>query len=110
MAEVKGQNDQDSAWLEPVADTDGEFVVSVGGEVDISTIAPLRLALDEILARQPRKLIFELREVRFMDSSGIALLITAAQRVERVELHQPSAMVRRVVELAGLASILPMTQ
>jgi anti-sigma B factor antagonist len=107
MAGVKGR---DGAWLEPVADNGAELVVTIGGEVDISSITPLRAALEGILERQPTKVIFELRDLRFMDSSGIALLITAAQRVGRVELHHPSALVRRVIELAGLASTLPMTQ
>jgi anti-sigma B factor antagonist len=110
MAGVTSRDGRNGAWLEPVADNGAELVVTIGGEVDISSVAPLRTALEGILDRQPTKLIFELRELRFMDSSGIALLITAAQRVGRVELHHPSAMVRRVIELAGLATTLPMTQ
>jgi len=44
-----------------------------------------------------------------MDSSGVALLLTVAGQVPSLEIRQPPAIVRRVVELTGLATILPMT-
>jgi anti-anti-sigma factor len=109
MAEMTDRDGRTGAWLEAVADTDGELVLELGGEVDIASIEPLRDVLDAALAGAPRKVVFELRQLNFMDSSGIALLISAAQRVGRIELRYPQPMVRRVIELAGLTSTLPIT-
>lgn len=47
--------------------------------------------------------------VEFMDSSGIALLASAVRKVKEVELRNPTLIVRRLVELTGLAEILRIT-
>ncbi len=44
-----------------------------------------------------------------MDSSGLALLASVAQRVPEVELRDPSPIVRRLIELTGLVGILNVT-
>jgi anti-anti-sigma factor len=41
-----------------------------------------------------------------MDSSGIALLLSVARRVPDVQLHSPSPIVRRLIELTGLEQTL----
>ena len=41
-----------------------------------------------------------------MDSSGLALLASVARKVPEVELRDPSPIVRRLIELTGLAEIL----
>ena len=43
-----------------------------------------------------------------MDSSGIALLLQIAAKAQSVELRQPSALVRRMIEATGLADVLHM--
>ena len=48
--------------------------------------------------------MFDLAGLRFMDSAGIAVLLGATKRVERVSLREPSPTVRRVVELTGLTA------
>jgi anti-anti-sigma regulatory factor len=40
-----------------------------------------------------------------MDSSGVALLVSAA-RTRQVELRHPNPIVRRLIELAGLTELL----
>ena len=44
-------------------------------------------------------------ELSFMDSSGIALLIGAANQIERVTLRHPVPMVLRVIEITGLTDV-----
>jgi anti-sigma B factor antagonist len=85
-------------------------VVSLTGEVDVATVDDAKAAIDEIVARRaPSVLAFDLSGLRFMDSSGLALLIAIAAQVERIEVRNPSAIVRRVIEISGLAEVLPMT-
>ena len=52
---------------------------------------------------------FDLSALRFMDSSGISVLIGAAAKVDAVELRDPSQVVRRVIELTGLTDVLSVT-
>lgn len=102
-------DDRRAAWIKQVSAAHGEVVFEIGGEVDLSTVKPLESTLTAALSANPAKVVFELRELRFMDSSGIAMLLATAQRVERVELRYPTATVRRVIELAGLSTVLPIT-
>jgi anti-anti-sigma factor len=66
----------------------------------------VRSYLDDALAGGSERLVFDLSGLEFMDSSGIALLAAAAQRVREVEIREPPATVRRLLELTGLTEIL----
>jgi anti-anti-sigma regulatory factor len=44
-----------------------------------------------------------------MDTSGLALLLNVANRAASVSISDPSTQVRRVIESAGLGSILRMS-
>jgi anti-anti-sigma factor len=89
-------------------DPTGVPLVILSGELDSSNIASLQAAIDSITGRRPKGLIFDLSGLRFMDSAGIAVLIDAAAKVEAVHLRDPSPVVRRVIELTGLSTLLPM--
>jgi anti-sigma B factor antagonist len=97
------------AWLRKVSTGGEEVVLELGGDVDISSVGPLQEQITEAIAGKPPKVIFHLRELRFMDSSGIALLVATAQLVDQVELRYPPPTVRRVIELTGLSATLPIT-
>lgn len=96
-----------AAWLKAISQTADEIVLELGGELDLSTVSDLADTLDQLLVQPPATLVFELRQLRFIDSSGLALLITTTRRVQRVELRYPTNHVRRVIELAGLSGTLP---
>lgn len=81
--------------------------VKITGELDMSNIESLREVLDPIVAGGHTTLVFDLSELRFIDSSGIALLLVAARQMDSVYLRNPSPGVRRVVEITGLGNILP---
>jgi anti-sigma B factor antagonist len=88
-------------------DATGAPVVTVSGELDISTAADLEASIAQITAEHPDRLVFDLRELRFMDSAGIAVLISAAAKANTVRLRHPSPIIRRVVEISGLCDVLP---
>jgi anti-sigma B factor antagonist len=87
-------------------DPAGVPIVTVSGELDISNAAALQAAVDSILAKRPERVIFSLSGLRYMDSAGISVLLGAAAEVKAVQLRHPSPVVRRVVELTGLAGVL----
>jgi anti-anti-sigma factor len=97
------------AWLTTLSITPAEIVLELGGELDLYAAGEIADTLEQLLAQPRASLIFELSQLRFIDSSGIALLIATAQRVERIELRSPTDIVRRVIELGGLSETLPIT-
>ena len=91
-------------------DAEGVPVVVVSGELDVSNVDDLRASVASVTANRPEQIIFDLRDLRYIDSAGIAVLLGATKRVERVSLRQPSPIVRRVVELTGLSAVLPVAE
>lgn len=84
-------------------------VVGVGGELDISTAPVLSEALEPAVERGG-VVTLDVRDLAFMDSSGLRLLIEAARRLEgrgKLVLRSPGATVRRVLEVSGVIGQLP---
>jgi anti-sigma B factor antagonist len=106
MAELNRESSLEIS-IDTSVDPTGAAIVSVSGELDISTAQALEAALVPITAEHPRRLVFDLSGLRFMDSAGIAVLIGAAAKVAAVQLRNPSPIVRRVVEVTGLSDVLP---
>jgi anti-sigma B factor antagonist len=92
--------------IEQTADEDGSPVIVLRGELDISSADTVREALTGVLDSRPERLVFELGELVFIDSSGIAVLVLAANHVDTVELHNTQPIVSRIVELTGLSDTL----
>jgi anti-anti-sigma factor len=84
----------------------GALVLSITGEIDLSNVEELREAIEPIIAQERDHIVFDLSALRFMDSSGIALFLAVAERVGTVELHNPTPVIRRVIEVTGLSHIL----
>jgi anti-sigma B factor antagonist len=61
-------------------------VVDVEGEVDLGTSPNLRRALFDLLGKKP-KLALNLRELRYIDSSGIATLIEVLKSAQVLQME-----------------------
>lgn len=88
----------------------GPVTLRVAGELDISTAPQLRLEIDAAMTTPPGDLILDLSEVTFLDSSGLAVLFSAARRLARhdarVTVRGLQAQCLRTVQLVGLADVL----
>ncbi|MBV9803999.1 MAG: STAS domain-containing protein [Solirubrobacterales bacterium] len=82
-------------------------VIAVSGELDLASSPALQEELDRVAASDSELLIIDLRELDFMDSTGLSVLVRAHQRIE--ELGRRLAMVRgpqqvqRLLRLTGVA-------
>lgn len=82
-------------------------VVKAGGEIDLSNIDEFRSAIDATIAQSPRGCIVDLRDIVYIDSAGVAVVISAYRRMSKaggamavVKPHSDG--VRRVLDLIGL--------
>ena len=86
----------------------GTTVVNVTGDIDMGTSPGLRKTLLESLKKTPR-LMVNMREVRYIDSSGIASLVEVLKEArntkKRLVLFGLNAAVREVLQLTRLAKI-----
>ncbi|MFJ1701923.1 STAS domain-containing protein [Kitasatospora sp. NPDC088346] len=85
-------------------------LVALAGELDLDTLAPADEALGQALATGPARVVVDLAEVSFCDSSGLNLLLRtrlAAQEAE-VELRlaaAPDGQFGRLLELTGAGAV-----
>jgi anti-sigma B factor antagonist len=91
-----------------VSREDGMPVIRLSGELDMGSVEGVRSVLDGVLTGDDDRLAFDVGELEFIDSSGIALLVSTARQVRQVELHHPTPIVRRLIELTGLTELLTM--
>jgi anti-anti-sigma factor len=84
-------------------DPDGTVTVTVSGEVDISNADVLRHELAVVTEAAPPRVVFDLGDLSFVDSSGIAVLVHVANSVPEVNVARASPVVRRILEVTGLA-------
>lgn len=86
-------------------------VVSVSGELDLASSPLLEGELSRVTATEPRLLVLDLRELAFMDSTGLSLLIRAHHDADhagrRLVLVRGGPQVQRLLSLTGLAERLP---
>jgi anti-sigma B factor antagonist len=85
----------------PDADSGG-LVAVLGGELDLAGVGDVAAPLGELMAREPQPLVVDLADVRFLDSSGVAVLIRLANRFAPVRTRAAEPPVRRVIEVLGL--------
>jgi anti-sigma B factor antagonist len=90
---------------------DDRAVVHLSGEVDLATCPQLRDVLAGLIDGGIYHLVVDLEQVSFLDSSGIGVLMGAHRRIREhggsLRLTAPSAHVRRVLELTGVTTVLP---
>lgn len=83
----------------------GTVLLTVRGEIDTLTAPMFTTATDDLLAASGDTLVIDLTDVRFLASSGLAVLISAAHRADdrgvRLRLVVPTRAVRRPIEITG---------
>ncbi|HET6712289.1 MAG TPA: STAS domain-containing protein [Actinomycetota bacterium] len=83
-------------------------VVNVRGELDLSTSAELRAALDAALGEGAPRVAVDLTEVSFMDSSSLGVLVSclkeARERGGELRLVGVQGSPAKVIALTGLDS------
>ena len=80
-------------------------VVGVSGEVDAATSDPLRAAIFDVIEGGQPKVVIDMSEVSFIDSSGLRVLIGAYKAAESaggaLRVGNPSEAVVRLLEITG---------
>jgi anti-sigma B factor antagonist len=80
--------------------------VALSGELDLTTAAAVEERLMELEAEQPAHVILDLREVEFIDSTGLSLLINADSRGRkagrRVTIVSGGGRAGRIFDTTGL--------
>ena len=94
---------------------EGSYVIAVSGELDLANKDALSDAIATAQKESARAVLLDLRELTFMDSSGLRILIDAWNEANVSDrkltvVVRPEGLVRRVLEVSGCDTILPIVE
>ena len=92
---------------EPIDDT--RHVVAVGGEIDLFTAPELKAALGEALESGRTRIVVDLTETTFLDSTALGVLIGTVKRLRsrdgRLTIVNVDQNIAKTFEITGLDQI-----
>jgi anti-sigma B factor antagonist len=92
------------------AERAGAHVLLLTGELDIAEVPRLEAAVDRILEEGTTGITIDLRQLEFIDSSGLAAIVhisgMSAKRGHDFELIAGRPEVQRLFEITGLSGVL----
>jgi anti-sigma B factor antagonist len=98
-------DDRDREFHLAVHAVDGGTVLVVSGDLDLASAPRLSWAVAR-LADEPGPVVLDLRDIAFVDSSGVSALLDVERLVEekrrRLALLQPAGAVTRLLDLVEL--------
>ncbi|WP_081691053.1 STAS domain-containing protein [Conexibacter woesei] len=77
-------------------------VIEVGGEIHVSTAPELTQALNAAIDGGRTRLVLDLGGVMFIDSTGLAILLSALRRVDALAVVCTNPTVLRLFEITRL--------
>jgi anti-sigma B factor antagonist len=90
--------------LQPRSDV---ALITVSGELDIASAPELEQTLEQIRPELTTLVIVDLRELEFMDSTGLSIIVRAHQRLAEsgceLTLIKGQPQVQRLLDLTGVA-------
>ncbi|MBE6667611.1 MAG: STAS domain-containing protein [Ruminococcaceae bacterium] len=93
-----------------VESLDGAMRICLKGEMDHHNAVGVRGEIDELIYRErPKKLLLNMSEIGFMDSSGLGFIMGRYALMEKLGgtliLENPNERIVKIFELAGLQRI-----
>jgi len=92
--------------------TNNNLIIRIDGDIDHHTCEEIRNKVDqEINRRNPKNIIFDMKNVNFMDSSGIGVIIGRYKLIMNsggiTAMINVKPQIKRVYEICGLKKIIP---
>jgi anti-sigma B factor antagonist len=89
----------------------GIQVIDIVGEVNIYNVSRLREVLSAAILRKPSEIVVNLSDVRYIDSSGLGVLLGGLKRLRAeggsIRIAAANAFVTKVLVLTGMTNIFP---
>jgi anti-anti-sigma factor len=91
--------------------SDTYTLVTLAGEADVTNKDDLHAVLEAEVAKQPRMMVIDLGELRFMDSSALHVILRANRTMDRhggvLALARPGEAVARMLRLTAADQLIP---
>ncbi|MBH5319950.1 STAS domain-containing protein [Paenibacillus sp. GSMTC-2017] len=91
-------------------ETNGQHVLYLAGELDLSVVPQLNSALEPILQREDITLILNLSKLTYIDSTGIGIIVSILKTRDRLNapfyVREIPAPIKRLFDLTGISKYL----
>ncbi len=92
--------------------TNNNLIIRIDGDIDHHTCEEIRNKIDQEISRRNHKnIIFDMKNVNFMDSSGIGVIIGRYKLIMNsggiTAMINVKPQIKRVYEICGLKKIIP---
>ncbi|MGY0005392.1 STAS domain-containing protein [Micromonospora sp. I033] len=88
--------------------------IRVGGDLAFTTAAPLRAEVDRLLAGKPGTLVLDFRDLLFIDSTGLSVIVHAWREGQQVgtaiQLREPPRFLSTILDMTGVTGLLARPQ
>jgi anti-sigma B factor antagonist len=111
LTDDRGNNAGDGLRKHPVLGVEEvgtAYVVRLGGELDLYNAGQVRTALADASAKAPERIVVDLGEVEFIDSTALGILIETRTKLDNrggLLLASPRLETRRALQISGLDQI-----
>ncbi|MEU4482680.1 STAS domain-containing protein [Micromonospora sp. NPDC023966] len=89
-------------------------VIRAGGELAFTTAAPLRAEVDRLLAEGPRTLVLNFRDLLFIDSTGLSVIVHAWRQGQEggteIQLRETPRFLATILDMTGVTGLLTRPQ
>jgi len=89
---------------------DSESVVHLRGEVDLYNAGELRRCLEDLASSGQERVVLDLEQVDFIDSSGLGAMVRGMRRIRQaggeLVLRHPKDRTAKILEISGLRTLL----
>jgi anti-sigma B factor antagonist len=87
----------------------GATVVDLNGEIDVYTSPKVKETISELIDQEHYRLVINLENVRYIDSTGLGVLIGGLKRVREhsgtVNLVCSNPQIKKIFDITGLVKI-----
>ena len=109
FASEAGPTSPDVPSVAAVESEGSEQVVTVRGEVDVCTAPQLRACLKQITDSPQQRVVVDVGDLLFIDSSGIAVLAAAVKRLRPdgrdLVVRRPTRQMTKLLDMTGMREL-----
>jgi anti-anti-sigma factor len=91
-------------------ETKDSYMISLGGELDLSVVTQLRSVLEPVIDRVDLNLVLNLRELTYIDSTGIGIIVSILKYRDGINapfsVKEIPPSIQRLFDLTGISGYL----
>jgi anti-sigma B factor antagonist len=91
-------------------ETNDSYILSLSGELDLSVVTQLRAALEPVMERTDRALVLNLRDLKYIDSTGIGIIVSVLKYRDGINaslsVQEIPPTIQRLFDLTGISGYL----